>query len=204
MLRAADVEDLRRRLVLDTYPSAEESAARLRDAGWLVRARERSCIRVSVSNGTRTVTADGDNSAEAWYRVAQKALQEKPVMTPPLEAIPVPLRADEHGGLRIGKTRVLLETLLAAYEHGADPESIVRAYDTLDLADVYAVIAWHLRHKPEVDEYLRRRQAEADELRQKIEASQPKDPGLRERLLARRAEREQQKEQESGHACPRS
>lgn len=78
MMVAADVKDLASRLILETYPSVEESAGRLRDAGWQDVREEFSTgrkFKVSVHNGQQTVEAEGDNAAEAWYRVAQKALQ---------------------------------------------------------------------------------------------------------------------------------
>jgi hypothetical protein len=53
------------------------------------------------------------------------------------------------------------------------PEDLVRAYDSLDLADVHAVIAYYLRHREEVRAYLERRQEEAEALRAKIEAERP-------------------------------
>jgi hypothetical protein len=82
---------------------------------------------------------------------------------------------------------VSLDTLIDEYECGADPESIVNAYPTLRLADVYAVLAYYLGHRDEVNEYLRRRQAEAAELRRQIEAGQQGCGALRAKLLARRA-----------------
>jgi uncharacterized protein (DUF433 family) len=118
-------------------------------------------------------------------------MREKQPMTPPLQADPVPLRADERGGLRVGDSRVTLDTLVREFEGGADPESIVNAYPTLHLADVYAVIACYLRHQDQVKEYLQRRRAEAAELRREIESRQPGRAELRARLLARRTQQEQ-------------
>jgi hypothetical protein len=66
------------------------------------------------------------------------------------------------------------------------PEDIVRDFDTLRLSDVYAVISYYLDHKNAVEEYMREQEAEAEALRQMIEANQPRGPG-REELLARRA-----------------
>jgi uncharacterized protein (DUF433 family) len=86
-------------------------------------------------------------------------------MTLTLQAVPVPLRMDEHGAVRVGNSRVVLDLVIREFENGACPEDIVHAYDTLELADVYAVLAYHLRHRDEVNEYLRRRQEEADALR---------------------------------------
>ena len=107
-------------------------------------------------------------------------------MTPPIPADPVPLRADEGGALRVGDSRVTLDTVIHEYENGAEPEGIVDAYSTLRLADVYAVIAYYLGHKEEVTDYLRTRQAEAAELRREIESRQPGRNELRAKLLARR------------------
>ena len=87
--------------------------------------------------------------------------------------IKVPLREDPTGVLRIGKSRVLLELVLDAFKAGATPESIVQSYDTLNLADVSAAIAYFHRHRAEVEQYLCRREAEAEVLRRDIEASQP-------------------------------
>ena len=123
--------------------------------------------------------------------------QDSHPMTPTLQADPVPLRRDEAGALRVGSSRVPLDTVVQEFEDGADPEGIVRAYPTLQLADVYAVIAYYLRHRGELDEYLRRREEEAAALKREIEARQPNRAGLRERLLARKAQQEQ------GHATPR-
>ena len=98
-----------------------------------------------------------------------------PTGAPPIHADPVPLRADERGGLRVGDSRILLDLVVDEYHNGTDPEGMVRAYPTLDLADVYAVIAYYLRHRQELDEYLRGREAEAAELRRQIESQQPGD-----------------------------
>ncbi len=118
----------------------------------------------------------------------------KSFMTPTIEAEPVPLRADERGALRVGDSRVTLDVLINEYEEGADPEGIVNSFPTLRLADVYAVIAYYLRHKDTVDDYLRKRQVEAAALRREIESCQPNKAELRAKLMARRDR------QEKGHA----
>jgi uncharacterized protein (DUF433 family) len=106
----------------------------------------------------------------------------------PLPAEPPPLRVDEGGAVRVGKSRVSLDLVVEQYENGMTPEDLVRAYDTLDLADVHAVIAYYLRHREEVRAYLTRREDEARALRAKIEAERPRVS--REELLARRSARE--------------
>jgi uncharacterized protein (DUF433 family) len=91
---------------------------------------------------------------------------------------------DEGGVVRVGSSRISLDLVVEQYEDGMAPEDMVRAYDTLALADVYAVIAYYLRHRDEVRAYLKRRTEEAEALRAKIEAERPRVS--REELLARR------------------
>jgi uncharacterized protein (DUF433 family) len=119
-------------------------------------------------------------------------------MTPPFDPVPVPIRQDEGGALRVGDSRVTLNTVLVEYNNGADPEGLINAYPTLKLADVYAVIAYYLRHKSEVDEYLEKKRAEAAKLRREIESRQTGRAEFQARLLARRDQKEQR------HASPRS
>jgi hypothetical protein len=52
---------------------------------------------------------------------------------------------------------------------GATPEEIVQQYPSLDLASTYAVVAHVLQHRPEVDRYLAKRQADAVAVRQENE-----------------------------------
>ena len=94
------------------------------------------------------------------------------------------LRATPHGGLRIGATRVSLETVLHAYRTGATPEGIVESFDTLTLAEVYHVIGGYLQDSAVCDRYLKDRDKQADEMQRQIELAMP-SLGLRERLLAR-------------------
>jgi uncharacterized protein (DUF433 family) len=101
------------------------------------------------------------------------------------EPITVPLRLDEHGAIRVGNTRVLLDLVIHEFQNGATPEEIVEAYDALALPDVYAVVSYYLRNPQPIDEYLRRREDEAQVVRRKIEASQPPRSNLRAVLLAR-------------------
>jgi uncharacterized protein (DUF433 family) len=106
----------------------------------------------------------------------------------PLDASPVPLRVVEGGAVRVGKARVSLDLVVEEYDNGMTPEDMVRAYDTLELADVYAVIAYYLRHRDQVRAYMKRREERAEALRAKIESERP--PITREELLARRKARE--------------
>jgi hypothetical protein len=53
------------------------------------------------------------------------------VLAPTTEIIP--LTADAHGVLRIGHTRVTLDTVLAAFAEGATAEEIVQQYPYNDI-----------------------------------------------------------------------
>jgi len=107
----------------------------------------------------------------------------------PLHAERPPLRVEEGGVVRVGKSRISLDLVVEQYENGMTPDDMVRAYDTLELADVYAVIAYYLRHRDEVGAYLKRRREEAEALRSKIEAERPRVS--RDELLARRGVNEE-------------
>jgi uncharacterized protein (DUF433 family) len=95
------------------------------------------------------------------------------------------LRVDESGAVRVGKTRITLDLIVEQYENGMTPEDMVRAYDTLRLEDVYGVVAYYLRHRDEVSAYLKRRDAEAQALRKKVEGLRPRI--TRRELMARRS-----------------
>lgn len=97
----------------------------------------------------------------------------------------VPLRTDERGAIRVGDTRVLLQLVIYAFNQGESAESIVDSYSSLKLADVYAVIAYYLTHRAEVDAYIAQKDAEAERLRKEIEASYtPEQLALFARLRA--------------------
>jgi uncharacterized protein (DUF433 family) len=103
----------------------------------------------------------------------------------------VPLREEPAGVLRVGKSRVLLELVLRAFKAGATPEAIVQSYDTLNLADVYAVISRYLAAPAPFEEYLRIRDEAAAETRRKIEEFQGPQGNLRAILLARAKAKEE-------------
>jgi hypothetical protein len=74
---------------------------------------------------------------------------------------------------------------------GATPEEIVLNYTTLSLADVYQVVAYYLKNKDKVDSYLERVRIEEKEARTLTEAHW-NQVGIRERLLARRRQKQRQ------------
>ena len=106
-------------------------------------------------------------------------------MTPRIEAEPVPLVAGADGRLRVSGSRITLDTVITAFADGATAEAIVQQYPSLRLGDVYAILTFYIRRRPEIDAYLRQWRKDAERVRGENEAKF--DPeGVRERLLARR------------------
>lgn len=73
----------------------------------------------------------------------------------------IPLEADSQGVLRVAGTHVTLDMVVEMYRAGNTAEDIARQQPSLQLADVYAVLTYYLRHQMEVDTYIRRRREEA-------------------------------------------
>jgi uncharacterized protein (DUF433 family) len=69
------------------------------------------------------------------------------------------VRTDEAGVLRVGSTRVMLDSIVAAFQQGHSPETIRQQYPSLSLEEVYGSIAYCLAHKDEVNAYLARQDA---------------------------------------------
>ena len=109
-------------------------------------------------------------------------------MTLAVVAEPAPLKSNADGVVRVGNTRVTLDTVIGVFKQGTTAEEIVYRYPSLRLADVYATIGFYLNHQQEVETYLQQRQQQAQEIRKMNEARF--DPqGLRDRLLARKVEK---------------
>jgi len=106
-------------------------------------------------------------------------------MSLPLATEPLPLTPDADGTVRVGGTRVTLDTLVEAFHEGLTAEEMAQQYPSVALADIYAIIGYYLRRRNEVEAYLEERRLQAREVRELNEART--DPrGIRERLLARR------------------
>jgi uncharacterized protein (DUF433 family) len=109
-------------------------------------------------------------------------------MKPPISFVaqPPPIQADDNGVLRVGRTRVRLETIINAFKSGSAAEEILFKYPSLNLTDIYAVITYYLWSREEVDAYLEERRRVEEAVRRENETRFP-TAGVRERLLARRA-----------------
>jgi len=100
-------------------------------------------------------------------------------------ADPTPLRRDENGVLRMGETRVSLDSIVYRHRQGDTPAEIHESFPDVPLADVYAAISYYLRHQEEVAEYLAAREAEAERIRREVD-SRPETQALRAKLRALR------------------
>jgi uncharacterized protein (DUF433 family) len=100
-----------------------------------------------------------------------------------VETIPMVLDAD--GVIRVGGTRVTLDTLIGAFHEGATPGEIAHQYPSVALGDIYEVIGYTLRHPDAIASYLAQRSVVAKNVRAENEQRRPVD-GIRERLLSRR------------------
>ena len=56
---------------------------------------------------------------------------------------PSPLWIDGDGVVRVGQTRVTLDTVIGTHNDGTSPEDILDQYPSLELADVYGTIAYY-------------------------------------------------------------
>lgn len=97
----------------------------------------------------------------------------------------VPFEIVSKGVALVGGTRVTLDTVIYTFLEGATPEEIVYRYPTLDLGDVYEVIAYYLHNKQEIEDFLKDSEELSRKIREETEARFPPH-GIRERLLARK------------------
>ena len=98
----------------------------------------------------------------------------------------VPLTLDEDGTIRVTGSRVTVESIVHQFKSGATAEQIQEDFPSLQLGDIYSVIAYYLRQPQTVEQYLREQEQTAAHTRQTIESHQHTS-GLRERLRERRA-----------------
>lgn len=96
----------------------------------------------------------------------------------------LPLRVDERGIIRVGRTRIPLETVLIAFQQGYTPEEIAMQYPTLQLEDVYTIVTCYLHNREVLDAYLEVMERVGEENRRQWAMLHPAR-NLRQRLLKR-------------------
>ena len=106
-------------------------------------------------------------------------------------ALQIPLRLDSYGVWRVIGTRITLGLVVDCFERGWSPVEIASRYDSLKLTDVYQVVSFYLAQPERVKAMLVRENELAEENIRRVEAD-PAGRALREKILARWAERQKQ------------
>jgi len=86
-----------------------------------------------------------------------------------------------NGGYYFAGSRVSLDSVVYQFLRGESPESILQAFPSLSLLQVYAGITFYLAHRTQVDAYLKKGEAKFGELAQ---ASRDANPLLYAKLEA--------------------
>jgi uncharacterized protein (DUF433 family) len=66
------------------------------------------------------------------------------------------VREDDEGVYRVAGTRVMLDSVVAAFHQGHSPETMQQQYPALTLEQVYGALTFYLSHSDEVSAYLER------------------------------------------------
>ena len=85
---------------------------------------------------------------------------------------PLPLACDSDDNVRVGGTRVKLDTIVEFYKAGHSPDRIAAGFPTVGKANSYAAIAYYLRHQADVESSLEQQELEAEAIRRTIEGRQ--------------------------------
>ena len=99
----------------------------------------------------------------------------------------MPIRQDEFGRWRVGDSPVLLDLVIYSFLNGNTPETITDQYPSLALDAVYLALGYYLRHRAEIDTYLRAQEAEYEANRREDEVRNP--PQLTRAMLLERLAR---------------
>lgn len=101
----------------------------------------------------------------------------------------VKLKKTEYGTIRVGDTRVSIDSVVIQYERGATAEEIVESFPDLTLSDVHGVISYYLANKIAVDNYIAESEAAGERISRQLEERRGENIGeFREVIHARYAE----------------
>ena len=95
------------------------------------------------------------------------------------------MQMDEHGVCRVSGTQVTMESILIPFLEGAAAEEISEQVPSVPLADIYATIAFYVKHRAEANAYLRDSEQQEEAVLRDVRSRFPLTE-LRQRLLARR------------------
>jgi hypothetical protein len=108
--------------------------------------------------------------------------QNRRLYRPPVVSTePIPLVINRNEIVRIGSTRITLDSMVAAAHDGGATGEIVQQRPSRQLADVCVVFCDYLRHQCEVEAYLGEHQQHSEAMRQEGEA-RFSPHGVRDRL----------------------
>ena len=85
----------------------------------------------------------------------------------------------KHGSPHIAGTGVLVRTIVRWYKVGLSPEEIAAEYPHLDLAQVYAALAYYHANREEMEAHMAAEQAASDKLEQEVGCLPRRPPGHR-------------------------
>jgi uncharacterized protein (DUF433 family) len=99
-------------------------------------------------------------------------------------------RIQVNGAYRIGNSRVSLDSVVYAWMERQSPETIADNFPVLTLEEVYGAITFYLSNREGIDEYLREKKAEFEEMRRKsVEELRKNRPQLYAKLMAAKQRR---------------
>ena len=90
------------------------------------------------------------------------------------------------GGYQIKGSRVSLDSIVYAFLSGQPAESIAQSFPVLSLREVYGAIAFYLKNRERIDDYLAEARADFQAARQ---ASRDADPAFYQKLADARRQR---------------
>jgi uncharacterized protein (DUF433 family) len=98
----------------------------------------------------------------------------------------IKLTKTSDGTIRIGETRVALESVVHHFSLGATAEQIAQKFPSLKLAEVYGVISYFLDNHEEVANYVLQQESDSDRIQHETESKfQSETTDVRERISAR-------------------
>ena len=96
-----------------------------------------------------------------------------------------------NGAYRIVDSRVSLDSVVYAWLEGQSPETISDNFPVLTLEEVYGAITFYLSNREAIDEYLRGKKADFEEMRRKsVEELRKNRPQLYAKLMTAKQRRD--------------
>jgi len=87
-----------------------------------------------------------------------------------IDTTPPPFVYDSKGIIRVGGTRITLDTIIQTFKDGSTCEEIVYQYPVLKLSDVYSAVSYYLNNQEKVETYLEEHHRTANKIQYKIES----------------------------------